>query len=319
MADSLFRRRPLPAGLEVFDVHVNALPTGMSPPPGLYRTVTIDEVLDERADADGAVGTRPDATTAPRFRGGCMTPPAGIDLLDASHRLRTRLASGETPGWRALLRIDRGAGFRPMSGPLSTPRSFATRFRAREGDVGRALLETPSMLDDFAGVKLMPHASGLPGDDVLDVLARSGRPLLVHAGMLCPPRWIERHLLAKFEGTVILAHLGSWPCSADDLAYAVELAARDARVHLETSGANIGNFVRHAAEHVPEKLLFGSNRPMCPPPVQFAHVAAAVHDDDTLRAIAGGNARRLFPHASRPPDPVPPAPTPPASTPAPPA
>ena len=263
-----------------------------------------------------------------------MTPPAGIDLLAGSRRLRTLLdedarrdrdgASGAggagardgadgargAGGWRALLRLDAGGGARPVSGPLGNARAALARRRARDGAVARALLEEPTLLDGFAGVKLMPQATGLPGEEVLDVLARSGLPLLVHAGILCPPRWLERHLLPRFAGPVILAHLGSWPCSADDLADAVALAGRDARVHLETSGANIGNFVRHAAERVPEKLLFGSNRPMCPPAVQFAHVAASVHDDDTLRALASGNARRLFAHAAPPTAPraAPPAP-----------
>lgn len=306
--ERLFRARPLPPDLTVFDVHVNALVADVPPPPGLYRTVGVEEILDaERGAETGAAAVSGLDGTAPRFRGGCMTPPAGIDLLEGSRRLRARLAADETHGWRALLRLDDGGGERPVAGPLAAPRAALARRRARDGRVARALLEEPALLDGFAGVKLMPQATGLPSDAVLDVLARRALPLLVHAGLLCPPRWLERHLLPKVDGPIVLAHLGSWPCAADELADAVALAARDPRVHLETSGANIGNFIRHAAERVPEKLLFGSNRPMCAPAVQFAHVAASVPDDDTLRAIASGNAGRLFAHAAPPTDGEPPA------------
>ena len=304
VAETLFRTTPLPSGLDVFDVHVNALPADVAPPTGIYRTVSIDDVLagarTERAAPGESLGRAHEATGArPRFRSGCVTPPAGIDLLDGSRRLRARVDEPDGRRWRALLRLDAGGGARPVAGPLSGPRGALARRGARDGRVGRTLLAEPALLDGFAGVKLMPQATGLPGDEVLAVLAERGLPVLVHAGILCPPRWIERHVLTKLgDCPLVLAHLGSWPCSADDLAHAVELAARDERVHLETSGANIGNFLRHAAERVPEKLLFGSNRPMCPPPVQFAHVAASVHDDDVLRAIARGNAERLFAHAS---------------------
>jgi len=297
MAETLFRSRPLPAGLVVFDAHVNALPAGTTPPDGIYTTVDVDEVLADGAGTGTPDDAAPSDIDAPRFHGGCLAPPAGIDLLEGSRALRERSGRAGGHGWGALLRLDAGGGARPVAGPLGGPRSSFAGLRARDGRVGQAVLETPDLLDGFVGVKLMPQATGLPGDDVLAALAARSLPLLVHAGILCPPRWIERHLLARYDGPVILAHLGSWPCAADDLAYAVELAAREEQVHLETSGANIGNFIRHAVERVPEKILFGSNRPMCPPAVQFAHVAASIHDDDTLRAVARGNAERLFPHA----------------------
>ena len=280
----LFRAAPLPAPLDVFDVHVNALPDGMAPPGGLYGTVGAGEVLDGRDDDSPGL----------HFGGGCMTPPAGTDLLEGSRRLARRVAE-RGGGWHALLRFDAGGGARPATSPASALRGVGRSLRrSPDGAVERALLDEPELLDGFAGVKLTPQASALPGAEALRLLGARRTPVLVHAGILCPPRWLERHLLPHLEGALILAHLGSWPCSADDLERAVELARDDERVYLETSGASIGNFVRHAAERVPEKLLFGSNRPMCPPAVQFAHVAASVHDDDVLRAVAAGNARRLF-------------------------
>ena len=303
----LFRARPLPAGLEAFDAHVNALAPGVAAPDSFYSAAGFDEVV---ADPSGAGPDAGAGDAAPRFVGGCVCPPAGTDLLGASRALADTCTEDParvpaTPAtWLPLLRLDAGAGPRP---PAGTPSRVAARLGlggrggGREGAVGRAILEDPALLGRFAGVKLMPQQTGLPGPEVLDAIAASGRPVLVHAGIQCPPAWLERHLLARLgDAPVVLAHLGSWPCSADDLEVALGLVATDPRVHLETSGASIGNFVRHAAERAPERLLFGSNRPMCAPLVQLLHVAASIDDDRILAAVAAGNARRVFAGAGAP-------------------
>jgi len=301
--DALFRRTPVPAGLDVIDVHLNALGSGIEPAPGFYAAETLAAMqADPGGTGDGA------DDDAPRFVGGIAAPPAGVELLHASMALQDDLLG--TPGWQCWLRLDDEGGQRPPSGPLAQAAlrlgadGLLSRVSRRGGTgagagagtgaVAAAIDADPELLARFAGVKLMPQHSGLPGRTTLAHLARHGTPVLVHAGIQCPVSWLERHLLPHLSGPVVLAHLGSWPCSADDLHRAVELASRDARVHLETSGANIGNFLRHAVDRVPERILFGSNRPMCAPRVQFAHVAASVADDATLAAIAHGNAARLF-------------------------
>ena len=293
-AGALFRHAPPPAGLEVFDAHVNALAPGVTAPDSFYSSIGIDAIAADPSGMGGS-GRSGGHDGGPRFVGGCAGPPAGTDLLAASVALRD--ACADRPGWLPLLRLDAGAGPRPPSGPAARVRlrfGLDGHGAGTDGAVGRAILDDPALLDGFAGVKLMPQQTGLPGPEVLARIAASGLPVLVHAGSQCPVAWLERHLLPRLPGPVVLAHLGSWPCSADDLERAVALAAADARVHLETSGASIGNFVRHAARTVPERLLFGSNRPMCAPLVQLMHVASSIDDDDALAAVAAGNARRLF-------------------------
>ncbi len=301
-AERLFRHRPLPDGLDVFDAHVNALPDGMQAPASFYSAVAFGAVTGAppgRAHDDAPMSANAanaaDGTSALRYVGGCAAPPAGVDLLGASVRLRDACAGH--PGWKPLLRLDAGTGPRPATHALARVGArlgLTRRGGVAEGAVGRALLDDASLLDGFAGIKLMPQQTGLPGRDVLERIRASKLPVLVHAGAQCPVRWLEAHLLPALDGPVVLAHLGSWPCAADELEYALELAARDPRVHLETSGASIGNFVRVAAERVPERLLFGSNRPMCATLVQLMHVAASIEDDATLAAVAAGNAARVF-------------------------
>ena len=119
-------------------------------------------------------------------------------------------------------------------------------------------------------------------------------PLLIHSGANCPPRWIEKHILPHVKSPVIFAHMGAWPCAMEMLIEAVEMARRYPNVYLETSGVWIGNFITYAAERVPEKILFGSNAPMCEPAVQWGHVAASVREDRVLEDIAYKTAERVF-------------------------
>lgn len=196
---------------------------------------------------------------------GCIAWPCTADAAEAHERLRTEAASR----WRSFALVSRIRPRRQAGDPLPA-------------------------LDGFAGVKLMLREGRPPDAGTRRELARRRLPVLVPSGASCPPAWLERTLLPDLDGPLILGHLGSWPCAAEHLEDAVELAKRHSRVFLETSGASIGNFIAHAAERVPDKVLFGSNAPMCPPRIQWAHVAAAIRDDRTLERVAGGNARRLF-------------------------
>lgn len=279
----VFRSAPVPA-VCLFDAHVNAVPEGIAPPDSFYASVSLNELLaSRRADADAGI----------THAGGLVAAPAGTDLLSASLALAEQLPDPRG-GWRAALRFDGGRGAFPRADPV---RGFFARRRSAWGSGGRvaaAIRRDPTLLNRFAAVKLMPQQTGLPEPDVLRAVSDAGLPLLVHAGARCTPQFVKRQLLPHVGSPVILAHLGSWPCAADTLDDAVQLAADDPRVHLETSGASIGNFVRFAVEAVPDKVLFGTNTPMCTPAVQWKHVAGAIDRDVTLRKVAIGNAARLF-------------------------
>ena len=179
------------------------------------------------------------------------------------------------------------------------PRPLRQSWQVRE-TLGAFFKRQPSDAIDlsrYAGVKLIPHLSGLPSRDVLARISELRLPVLVHAGVPSPPAWIERALVSRLRGPVILAHLGAFPCDAVGLREAVDLAQRHAHVYLDTSGAWMAGFITYAAKRVPEKLLFGSDAPMVHPLVAWSHVASAVRDDRVLEQIAHGNADIVFEHA----------------------
>ena len=152
-------------------------------------------------------------------------------------------------------------------------------------------------LDDlggFAGVKLSPHLDGLPSDEAFARIAELELPVLVHAGRYSPPRWIERVLVPRVRGPIIMAHLGAFPCAEPMLRDAVEVARHHARVYLDTSGAWVSAFVGYAAERVPEKLLFGSDAPLAHPLVAWHHVASVVRDEALLERIGRDTAREVL-------------------------
>ena len=179
--------------------------------------------------------------------------------------------------------------------PMTEPELWLLRRKASSLLRGRPPdLDYLDDLGGFAGVKLAPHLDGLPSDAVFAYIAELALPVLVHAGRYSPPRWIERTILPKVRGPVILAHLGAFPCVEPMLRDAVEMARRHARVYLDTSGAWISAFIRYAAEQVPEKLLFGSDAPLAHPLVAWHHVASVVRDEHVLERIGQGNAREGF-------------------------
>lgn len=259
----LFRAGPPPV-FPLFDVHVNAMPVGDG--QAFYRVQSFEEAARE---APGAANLSPAA--APAY----AEPNAAVlrwtSQAGGAFRAVMRLGGRRVPSpWRSRYRMGR-----------------AVRLRGAPAPDLAALLE-------YAAVKLMPHADGLPGPETLERIGAAGIPILIHAGANCPVAWVERHVMAHTDGPVILAHMGAWPCAMEELEAAVALAKREPRVHLETSGVWIGNFLTYAAAHVPEQILFGSNAPMCAPSVQWEHVASAVRDDRVLEGIAHLNAERLF-------------------------
>jgi len=288
---SLFRSTRSPVQT-VLDVHVNALPEGITPPDSFYQSASLASVVKQNQAAHNE---------GFQVTGGCVCAPAGVDLLAASLALKEQCRDVDPAyaNWRAMLRFDHCVGPWPGAGPVSriahVRRSLNRGLKSPvQGTVSRAILNDPTMLNEFAAVKLMPQMTGLPDDKALGLLGDLNIPILVHAGSFCPVRWIKSHLLPRTSSPVVLAHLGSWPCSADDLAQAVELAEADKRVFIETSGASIGNFIRHAATRIPEKLMFGSNTPMCAASVQWQHVSSSIQDDFVLKRVAQQNAHDLF-------------------------
>ncbi len=271
--DNLFRTHPPEIPDRLVDVHVNV---GISDAPGLsYGRLAPDDAL-RLLDASGVTEA-------------CAFPP----LMDHYAEANQALA-----GWAATT-AGRVLPFARLGGPRPVPVRAAWQARkavrsAIENKIRGERLPDVADLGRYAGVKMIPHLSGVPSDDVLEEISARELPVLVHAGSHVPPRWIEKALLPKLRGPVIVAHLGAFPAYPEGLFEAIDLARRVDRVWLDTCGVWLAAFMQEAARRVPEKLLFGSDAPLVHPRTAWLHTALAVRDDAVLERIAWRNALDLF-------------------------
>lgn len=203
---------------------------------------------------------------------------------------RDLLAWCETTGGRVRPLARLGGAAVPVTEPelWLARRAVTARLRKRPPD-----LDSLDDLGRYAGVKLLPHLDGLPDAAAFDRVAALGLPVLVHGGKYSPPSLVERAILPRVRGPVVLAHLGSFPAEERMLHEAVDLARREPRVFLDTSGVVTAAFLRYAAERVPHKLLFGSDAPLMHPGVAWAHVASVVPRAH-WEAIASQTAQTVF-------------------------
>ena len=179
--------------------------------------------------------------------------------------------------------------------PLTEPAPWLLRRKIRRLVTGRPPdVDSAQGLEHFAGIKLLPHLDGVPGDDLIARINELRLPVLVHGGDFCGPAWIERALIRRLRGPVIIAHLGSFPCSEPHLTDAVRVARRHDNVYLDTSGAWHAEFIRYAVKRVPESIIFGSDAPLMHPWVAWQHVCSAVRDDATLENIGRLAANHVF-------------------------
>ncbi len=261
MSRRLFRTHLPEPGVPLFDVHVHLGPSDTG--ELYYPLLTGDEYLDLMASAG--------------VQRACAFSPLRAGYAQANAELREWAAS---TGGR-ILPFARLGGRRV---PVTLPALWQVRRKLR-ALVGTRAADHDT-LDGFAGIKLLPHLDGLPDEEVLAEIRDRALPVLVHGGVHIPPAWIERHLVPWVRGPLIVGHLGSFPCGEPELRAAVELARRHDNVYLETSGAWLAEFIRHAAAQVPDKVLFGSDAPLTHPLVAWHHVAAAIKDDDLLARIS---------------------------------
>ena len=205
---------------------------------------------------------------------------ANLDLADWCDR------TGR--GMRALARVG-GAKI-----GWTEPQVWLLRKKLR----GMVLGRKPDLdLDDlhrFAGIKLLPHLDGLPDGAFFEAVNEAGLPVLTHGGKYVPPGFVEKAILPHVKGPLVIAHLGAFPDQEADLKAAVDLAAREERVFLDTSGIWIADFLDYAARRVPEKLLWGSDCPLTHPRVAWDFVTSVVKDDALLEKIGHATATEVF-------------------------
>ncbi len=270
---ALFRTASLPPRFSLFDIHVHI---GASDTDDIFYPHLSGAEYLEHMSASGITGA---CVFAPyRANGYCH---ANEELLSWSTRTHGRI--------KPFARL--GGTHQPIPVPETwlVRRRIESWFRKRARDI-----KSLDRLSAFAGIKLLPQLDGLPDTDTFEAIKALKLPVLVHGGTHCPPRFIAREILPKIGGPLIIAHCGSFP--GDDRAFfdAVKLARVRKNVYLDTSGVPVSEFIRYAAAHVPDKLLFGSDAPLSHPLVAWHQVAATVHDDTLLEKIGGRTARELL-------------------------
>jgi predicted TIM-barrel fold metal-dependent hydrolase len=162
----------------------------------------------------------------------------------------------------------------------------------------RRLLDEPG--SKFRGVKLHPLLDGYHPDDpavhpIIELLIERGLPALVHCGHpIFTLPWSIEELIRRYpEARVILGHMGH-----GNIIYinaAIDVAARNPNVYLETSGMPMHSKIREAVERVgPDRVLYGSDTPFHHPSVELAKVRVSGLPADLTDRVLGENGRRLF-------------------------
>ena len=257
---------------ELFDchVHLGASDTGEL----YYGHLRGEEYLDLMAE--GGVGRA------------LAFPPLLAAGYAQANRALARWCAGTAGKVRPLARI----GGRQIG--LTEPRVWLLRRKLGRLARPRAPDLRPEELVDFAGLKLLPHLDGLPDPDILQATNDLKLPILTHAGRFVGAGWLAKALLPRIETKLVLAHLGAFPDRQADLEAAVELAASDRRVYLDTSGIWIADFLTYAIANVPNKLLFGSDCPLTTPAVAWQMIERCTSDPGLRRRIGSEAALEVF-------------------------
>ncbi len=213
-------------------------------------------------------------------------------------------------GLVALMRdhgIDTGLIFHPDNDLVrrivsSTPGLYGLVW-ANPRDPG-AVATTRRLLDEpgsrFRGVKLHPLLDGYHPDDpavhpVVELLIERDLPALIHCGHpIFTLPWSIEELIVRFPAArVILGHMGH-----GNIVYinaAIDVAARNPNVYLETSGMPMHTKIREAVERVgADRVLYGSDAPFHHPTVELSKARVSGVEGEDLSRVLGENGRRLF-------------------------
>lgn len=198
----------------------------------------------------------------------------------------------EGPGAGRIRPLARVGGRLP---PVEAPYLWIARRWLRGFLLGRAPDFPENVaLERFAGIKLLPLLDGLPSRAFFERVNEAGLPFLTHGGFLTSPRWIARAILPRVRTKLVIAHLGAFPAQERLLHDAIELARREPKVYLDTSGIWPVAYLRQALAAVPEKLLFGSDCPLTTPLAARRQLEAATDDAGLRRRVACEAAVEVF-------------------------
>jgi predicted TIM-barrel fold metal-dependent hydrolase len=152
----------------------------------------------------------------------------------------------------------------------------------------------------FRGIKLHPLLDGYHPDDPIvhplyELAIAHDAPVLIHSGhpIFTLPWSIEEAIVRYPAAKVILGHMGH-----GNIVYinaAIDVAARNANVWLETSGMPMHTKIKEAVERVgPDRVLYGSDAPFHHPVVETAKVRLSGLEPELVEGVLGENAVRLF-------------------------
>ncbi len=261
--------------VEAFDCHVHAGPAD----PGDPLASPPAEVLVRRL---AAAGVSQAVIFAPNRRSGYRV--ANDEVL--------RIAAADPARWVPFLRM-RSA--RPH--PFGRRRRWLLRLGVDASfgadDYPASELATLLGSGGFRGVKLNLAADGMPPGDVLDLLARDGVPVLLHAGEGIDRREVEAEFLGRGIPT-ILAHMGTYPLRRREAEGWLALLEKHPCAYTDTAAVFFGHVLQDACRRFPTRVLFGTDAPAFDPTVGRAAIDALDMDDVARERILRGNLRELL-------------------------
>lgn len=152
----------------------------------------------------------------------------------------------------------------------------------------------------FRGIKLHPLLDGYHPNDpavhpLIELLLERDLPVLIHCGHpIFTLPWSIEELIVNFpEAKVVLGHMGH-----GNIVYinaAIDVAARNPNVYLETSGMPMHTKIKEAVERVgPGRVLYGSDTPFHHPAVEIAKVRLSGLEPELVERVLGTNGHTLF-------------------------
>jgi predicted TIM-barrel fold metal-dependent hydrolase len=173
---------------------------------------------------------------------------------------------------------------------------WADPTRSGHTEEARRFLDHPK----FLGVKLHPLLDGYYPNDpavypLMQLLEERGLPVLVHTGhpIFTLPWSVEELAIAFPRVNVIMGHMGHG--NGMYINAAIDAAARNANVYLETSGMPMHTKIREAVERAgAQRVLYGSDVPFHHPQVEMLKVRLSGLPADLVERVLDTNARALF-------------------------
>lgn len=164
------------------------------------------------------------------------------------------------------------------------------------------LEEAERLLDHprFVGMKLHPLLDGYHPNDpavhpLMEMLRERGLPVLIHCGHpIFTLPWSIEELVVNFPDVpVVLGHMGH-----GNIVYingAIDVAARNPSVYLETSGMPMHTKIAEAVERVGrDRVMYGSDAPFHHPRVEIEKVRVSGLEPELVERVLGLNAESLF-------------------------